>query len=63
MTKTKLILSITLILIFGIISVASGATNNNQNNEATNIIKWLGHSTCLITTEKGTNILIDPSQF
>jgi len=60
LTKTKLILSITLILIFGIISVASGATNNNQNNEATDIIKWLGHSTCLITTEKGTNILIDP---
>ncbi len=59
MRRSKLILafSLTLILIFisGTISFASGSSTNPGNE-----VKWLGHSTCLITTEKGTKILIDP---
>ncbi len=56
MNKIKFILVLTLIITFGIMSFASGATPDKQENE----MKWLGHSTCLITTEKGTKILIDP---
>ncbi len=56
MKKFSLTIIFTLILTLGLISFANAAALDSQKDK----VQWLGHSACLITTEKGTNILIDP---